>query len=131
MSQLYNSICSIYRDVLEEDQFGGRVVTTGTLIAQAEPCRLDYYQNTQKISANQGMETDRSYSLYLRSTRQHPINIRENDYVVITFPPYHPELGVRLRVRGIQRESLSHNSQASMIECSLVRVKESRDNTVF
>ena len=131
MSFIYNSRCSFYRDVLGEDQFGGRIVITGTLIAEEEPARIDYYTPSQWLTKQQGLETSKTFSLYIRSTRQHPINAQENDYVKITFPPYHPELGVRLRIRGIQKESISFNSADSMLEMTLVRIDETRDNNTF
>ena len=71
MSYIYNSRCDIFRDVLGEDQFGGRIVITGTLIAENESVRLDYYTPNQWLTKQMGLETPQTFSLYIRSTRQH------------------------------------------------------------
>ena len=131
MGVIYNSRCDIYRDVLEDDQFGGTIVVTGSAIAVNEPVRFDFYIPNQRTNIAQGIETIKTFSLYIRSTRQHPINMRENDYIIITFPPYHPEFGKRFRVRGLQRESLSVGSANSIIECTLTRIEQSRNNSEF
>lgn len=131
MSLLYNSRCNIIRDVLSDDPFGGTVVVTGTMIAENEPIRFDYYTPNQRTNIAQGIETIETFSLYIRNTRQHSINIRENDYVVIIFPPYHPDLNKRFRVRGVQKESLSIGNANSILECTLTRVEQSRNNSEF
>lgn len=130
MSLLYNVRCSIFRDLLSVDQYGGAIVTGTLTIATNEPCRLDYVIPKINVVAPQGLETAVLYSLYIRSTRQHPINIRENDYVQITFPNFHPEYNNRLRVRGVQRETLHPQDPNSILECDLIRIRESRDNTI-
>jgi hypothetical protein len=126
MTLLYNVKCDIYRDLIGDDSGGGAVVTGTLTIATSEPCRLDYFIPKASFFAPQGIETERIYSLFFRSTRQHPINVRENDYVKITFPPEHPEYNVILRVRGVQSESLHPRDPNRIFECTLVRIDESR-----
>ena len=128
MALIYNSRCSIFRDVIGQDQVGGMTVITGTVVESDTACRLDFYIPFQKLVGNQGLETEKVYSMYIRSTRQHPIDAKENDYIVVTFPPYHPEINNKFRIRGIQRESLSVGYSESLIECSLTRIVESRSN---
>lgn len=130
MSLLYNVRCSIFRDLLTTDNYGGAVVTGTLTIATNEPCRLDYIIPKINVVAPQGLETNVTYSLYIRSTRQHPINIRENDYVQITFPTFHAEYNNRLRVRGVQRETLHPQDPNSILECELIRIRESRNNSI-
>lgn len=77
----------------------------------------------------QGIETTKTYSIFFRSTRQHPINIREEDTVIITWPPVHHELGKRFRVRGIQAESLHFQDPNYIVECTLILIEESRRET--
>jgi len=81
------------------------------------------------VAGFQGIETEKSYSIFFRSTHQHPIDIREEDVVIITFPLVHPELGKRYRVRGVQRESLHFQDPNYIIECTLIRIEESRGST--
>jgi len=130
MSIIYNLRGSIFRDQIAYDDNGGAVVTGTTTIASNEPCRLDYIIPKMNIIAPQGLETNVTYSFYIRSTRQHPINIRENDYVVITFPNFHSEYNNRLRVRGVQRETLHPQDPNSILECEVVRIRESRNNLI-
>ena len=126
MSLLYNSKCKIIRDVVRTDDYGGAEYVTGTLISSDEPCRFDFYMPKSNIGGFQGIETTKSYSIFFRSTRQHPVNIREEDVVIITWPPVHHELGKRFRVRGIQAESLHFQDPNYIVECTLIRIEESR-----
>jgi hypothetical protein len=126
MTILYNIRCSIYRDLIGDDSIGGAIVTGTLTVASDEPCRLDYYIPKISMFAPQGIETDKIYSVFFRSTRQHPIDIRENDYLQVTFPPEHPDYNVRLRVRGVQSESLHPRDPNRIIECTLTRIVESR-----
>jgi len=126
MTLLYNIKCSIYRDLIADDAVGGAVVTGTSVIATDEPCRLDYFIPKASFFAAQGIETERVYSLFFRSTRQHPINVRENDYIKVVFPPEHPEYNVILRVRGVQSESLHPRDPNRIVECTLIRIDESR-----
>lgn len=128
MTILYNSRCKIIRDVVIDNEYGSAAYVTGTLIAHDEPCRFDFYMPKSNISASQGIETSKTYSVFFRSTRQHPIDIREEDIVILTFPPVHPELDKRYRVRGVQRESLHFQDPNYIIECTLIRIEESRGN---
>lgn len=127
---IYNSRCSIFRDLIGTDDYGGAVVTGTLTIAQNEPCRLDFNIPKANLIASEGIETVVLYSLYLRSTRQHPINLRENDYAIIIFPTSHAEYNNRLRIRGVQRESMHPQDPNSIIVCDLIRIRESRNNAV-
>jgi len=127
---IYNLRCSIYRDLIGEDAYGGAVVTGTLVIATNEPCRLDFIIPKANTIAPEGIETNVTYNLVLRSTRQHPINVRENDYAQIVFPNSHGEYNNRLRVRGVQRESLHPQDPNNIVECEVVRIRESRNNTI-
>lgn len=131
MSILYNVRCSIFRDAIPDDSSGFATVTGTITISTDEPCRLDFYVPKANMLGIAGIETEVTYSIFFRSTRQHPINIRENDYVIITFPNSDNEYGNRLRVRGVQRESLHPQDPNSIVECTLTRIKESRNNNIF
>lgn len=126
MTILYNSKCKIIRDVINDDSYGGAVSTGTVTIAENEPCRFDFYMPKSNVTSMQGQETVKTYSIFFRSTRQHPIDIREEDIVILTFPPVHPELGKKYRVRGVQRESLHFQDPQYIIECTLIRIEESR-----
>lgn len=126
MSLLYNVRCSVYRDIIVNDMYGSANATGTLTIATNEPCRLDHNIPKDDELRGPGIETNVSYSLYIRSTRQHPINIREEDYVVITFPNFHPEYGHRLRVSGVSPESLHPQDPNSILEMTLTRIRESR-----
>lgn len=131
MSLIYNVRCSIYRDLISPGNYGDAVVTGTLTIATNEPCRLDYIIPKINMIAPQGEETTKHYNLYIRSTRQHPINIREQDYVTITFPVFHVEYNNRLRIQGVQRESLHPQDPNSILECNLTSIRESRNNGIF
>lgn len=128
---IYNVRCDIYRDLIASDVYGGALVTGTLTIASFEPCRLDYIMPKINVVAPQGLETNVTYSLFLRSTRQHRVNIRENDYVKIVFPNTHIEYGHRLRVTGVQSESLHPQDPNSILECTLMRIRESRNQGIF
>lgn len=126
MTILYNSRCNIIRDRVQTDAYGGAEYITGTLIASNEPCRFDSYMPKINTVGYQGIESEKVFSIFFRSTRQHPIPIRENDVIILTFPPVHPELGKKFRVRGVQHESLHFQDPNYIVECTLVRYEESR-----
>src|SRR5258708_11374482 len=115
MSLIYNVRCDIYRDMIGTDNYGGAIVTGTLTIAKNEPCRLDFIIPKLNTILPQGMETKVIYSLYIRSTRQHPIKVRENDYVKIVFPIFHDEYGNRLRVSGVQKETLHPQDPNSIL----------------
>lgn len=129
MTLLYNVRCDIFRNIITEDIYGSAALTGTITIASFEPCRFDYYIPKVNIIGDMGIETEKSYSLFFRSTRQHPIPIREQDSIKIVFPNTHPEYNVRFRVRGVQDESLHPQDYNRITECTLVRWKESRGNT--
>ena len=126
----YNSRFSVFRDEIADDGSGFATVTGTTTIATNEPGRLDFFIPNVNLLGIPGIETQVTYSLFFRSTRQHPINIRENDYVIVVFPIYHVEYNKRLRVRGVLNESLHPQDPHSIIECTLTRIRESRNNSV-
>lgn len=128
MTLLYNVRCSIYRDLMGYDDVGGAIVTGTHTVASNEPCRLDYWIPKVSLIIPQGIETEKVYSVFFRSTRQHPINVRENDYLQIVFPPEHTEYLERFRVRGVQSESLHPRDLNKIVECTLVKIDESRGN---
>lgn len=130
MSHLYNIYCDVYTETISDDNYAG-AVATGVLLYSHEPCRLDKYIPNQRTTLPQGLEVEKTYSLYIRSTRQHPINVRENDYFIITFPTYHEEFGQRLRIGGIQRESFHPANPINTLEITVVRIKTTRNNNVF
>ena len=131
MTILYNIRCQITRDVIVDDEFGGADVVTGTIIAADEPCRLDYFMPKANAELPQGIEVSRTYSLFFRSTRQHPINVREEDIIKIIFPIHHADYNRRFRVRGIQGESLHPQDPNYIIECTLFRIDETRSEGQF
>lgn len=129
MTLLYNIKCDIKRDIITEDAYGSAALTGTLVIASFEPCRFDYYIPKENTVGMQGIETEKVYSLFFRSTRQHPIRVREEDYIQIVFPTIHPDYLNHFRIRGVQEESLHPQDPNKIIECTLVRWKEGRGNT--
>lgn len=129
MTILYNARCKILRDVITIDPYGGAEYITGTLVAHDEPCRFDYYMPKSNVTGFQGIETEKSFSVFFRTTHQHPIDVREQDIIILTWPPVHPDLGKKYRVRGVQKESLHFQDPSGIIECTLIRFEESRPGT--
>lgn len=125
---LYNVRCDVYRETITDDVYGGAETVTGTFIVRNQPARLDYYTPKIYLTGIQGIETDKIYSIFFRSTYQKPIPIRENDIVTVVFPTIHDDYNVRLRVRGVQRNSLHPQDPNSIVECTLNRIETSRGN---
>lgn len=126
----FNIRVDLYRDLtdLGDDPYGGSYPTS-TIVNLSLPSRMDSYSPSQRMFAQQGMETTKSYSFYLHYNWQHQIDVRENDYLVVSFPPHHQFYQKKFRIKGIHIETGMHpSSPQGMIEVTAIRIDESRGN---
>lgn len=91
----------VWRMEMDADDAVGGAMVTGTpnydwVGARMEMARPDL------LLLQQGLETEKIYTVLV-----HPANldIRERDEVEVVFPPHHPFLHERFRVRGVQYPS--------------------------
>lgn len=125
MYSVFNARCDIYRDTTTDDAYGG-AITTGTIVYANQECRLDYYEPRMGDNRKQGIETEKTFSLYLHDNRQNMINLRENDYIHIISPAVHVYYNQKFTVRGVQYESVHRESRFGIIEATLTRFERSR-----
>jgi hypothetical protein len=121
----FNLRINIERETYTTDVYGS-AVSTGTTVIFDEPARIDFTIPRQRHDAPQGMETDRTYSLFLHYNQQHNIDVREGDLVKIVFPPHHPEFGERFRIRAMSREATHPSDARGIIECTMISIRRSR-----
>lgn len=104
-----------------DDEVGGAIVT-GTPLYVGMKGRMEESRPSQ-IVLEQGLEVDQIWTCVVRPST---VNVRERDEVEITFPPEHQYLGLRFRVRGVQRASLHPRDTRGFLSLSLSRIEESR-----
>jgi len=133
MSYLANLHFKIIRELIGVDDYGGAYVTGVVVISEDQMGRLDEYIPIQARTKIQGLEIERSYSLILHYNRQNNLRapdgsfIRENDIVILTFPPHHELYNKRFRIRGVSLESAHPSDPRGVCECTITRIDETRD----
>ena len=121
----FNIRVSIERETFTDDVYGG-AVSTGTILYANEPSRIDYYMPRQALISVPGLETSKAVTFFFHVNQQHPLAIQENDTVIITFPPHHPEFNKRFRLRGFSREATHPSDARGILEAYCERVEKSR-----
>lgn len=121
----FNIRVSLSRETFVDDSYGG-AVATGTVYLREENSRIDYYLPREALTRVPGLETDKAYTFFFHVNTQHPVPLRENDIVQITFPPDHPNINDRFRVRGISREASHPRDPRGVIEAYCERIETTR-----
>lgn len=93
----YNLIFDVERINYSPDDIVGGAVTTGTVLHQGVFGRLQG-NPPEAILLMQGIETPRTFRMTVRPGN---LDIRERDYVRVTFPPNHPYYNQNLRIVGV------------------------------
>lgn len=125
MPHLFNIRIDIIRETATDDLYGGSL-TTGTTIYSSEMSRLDQYNVNINDTGRQGMETRRSFNFYMRSTRQQPRIVWENDIVKIVFPPHHDLYNAEFRITAVNKESYHPSDINGLLEIASQRIVRSR-----
>src|SRR6185503_19203329 len=123
----FNIRVSIIKESLADDEGYGGVYLSGTTTLYAnEPSRWDSYMPSVQLTKALGIETEQVHTFFLHSNQQHPIVIREDQIIQITFPPEHSEINNMFRIRGVQKEATHPRDARGIIECTCTRIKYSR-----
>lgn len=125
MPYLFNIKVDIIRETTTDDAYGGSYAT-GTTIYTSEQSRMDQYNVGLNVSFKPGMETRRSFNFYIRSTRQQPRTVKENDIIKIVFPPHHMLYNAQFRITAVNYESFHPSDIHGLIELATQRIVESR-----
>jgi hypothetical protein len=126
MPYLFNIRVDVIREYNNVDDAYGGSLTTGTTIYTSEQSRLDQYNVNINDTSRQGMETRRSFNFYIRSTRQQPRTVKENDIIKIVFPPHHMLYNAQFRVTAVNYESFHPSDIHGLLELATQRIVESR-----
>jgi len=103
-----------------DDPIGGAVLT-GTPVYQNVRARLENDQPTQAL-LEQGFETPRLVTVIIPGS----FIVLERDEVEVTSPVTHAYFGKRLRVLGVQMDSLHPRDPRNHTELKVRRVETSR-----
>lgn len=127
MPYQFNRRCRIERENFYNDAGGGYTVTgSNTIISPDEPCRLDSYMPSIFLTKIQGQEIEKTFTLFLHTNWQHPLDVRGQDIIVITFPLHDPFYNKRFRVRGPSEEAQHPTDPRGILELTLTRIDQSR-----
>lgn len=104
-----------------DDAVGG-AISTGTVVYESVEGRLSQASPSQ-IMLEQGLEVDTIWTCRVRPPN---LDIRERDEIEITWPPLHPHLNDRFRIRGVRRTSMHPRDGRGFIDLTLSRIERSR-----
>lgn len=105
-----------------DDVVGGAIVT-GTVVHENVEGRLSQARPSQ-IVLEQGLEVDTIWTCRIRPAN---LIIHERDEVEVTWPPLHPHLNDRFRIRGVRRTSMHPRDGRGFIDLTLSRIERSRE----
>jgi len=121
-----NTWFEIIREHIGQDDTGGAVVLSGTIIHTHLHGRLDYYPPRTQFAGQQGIETDRTATVVIKPIE---ITARPDDKVYIIKPVNHPDAFKVFRITGVVRSSIGPGDRRAFYELNVIRTEEVRSGS--
>lgn len=114
---------NIIREYISEDVYGGARVASGVTIYHDLNARLEYYVPKTDFAGQQGIETSRSVSFFIKPVE---VQVRPDDKLIVVRPSNHVDANRVFRATGISKSSIAIGDRRAFLEVYATRTEEVR-----